>query len=399
MKKNIRIPLLDLKKEYRFLKKSINNQLKKCLSSQHWILGEQVTQFEKETAEYLRVKHAIGVASGTDALLLALRALAITRKSKQYFDKKDEIITTPFTFAATAETIIRSGATPVFVDINPQNFNIDPEEIKKAINKNTVGILPVHLFGRSCEMDEIVKIAKENDLFIVEDVAQAFGAECLIETRNQSTETRKKLGTIGDCGCYSFFPSKNLGSYGDAGAIATNDKKIADIITVLRNHGQRNQYDAEYIGYNSRLDSIQAAVLLAKLKHIDNFNSLRVKIAKKYNDGLKAINNIQLPTCNLQLRTYNYSHVYSLYTIKVPSKSRDRILKFLNEAGIGARVYYPIPLHEMRAFGKAKVPATLVNANNAALSVLSLPINPFLTSNEASYIAQKVKFSLENRVF
>jgi len=176
MKKNITIPLLDLKKEYNFLKKSVNDQLKKCFLSQHWILGEQVAQFEKETAKYLGITHAIGVASGTDALLLALRALAITRKNKQYFDKKDEIITTPFTFVATAETIIRSGATPVFVDINPQTFNIDPEEIKKAINKNTVGIIPVHLFGRACEMDEILKIATKHNLFIVEDVAQAFGA-------------------------------------------------------------------------------------------------------------------------------------------------------------------------------------------------------------------------------
>ncbi|MFA6281472.1 MAG: DegT/DnrJ/EryC1/StrS family aminotransferase [Candidatus Omnitrophota bacterium] len=399
MKKNTGIPLLDLKKEYRFLKKSIGQQLKKCLLKQHWILGEEVTQFEKEVAKYLGVNHTIGVASGTDALLLALRALAITRKDKQYFDKKDEIITTPFTFAATAETIIRSGATPVFVDINPQTFNIEPEEIKKAINKNTVGIVPVHLFGKACEMDEILKIAKKHNLFIVEDVAQAFGAEYVFQTTNHKLQTTKKLGTIGDCGAYSFFPSKNLGSYGDAGAVATKDKKIADIITVLRNHGQRNQYDAEYVGYNSRLDSIQAAVLLAKLKYIDKFNSLRIKIAEKYNKELKSVKNIQLPDPNLQLTTYNYSHVYGLYTIKVPLVKRDKVLKFLNDSSIGARVYYPIPLHKMRAFGKARVSTTLVNANNAALSVLSLPINPFLTSNEVSYITQKVKFSLENHTF
>jgi dTDP-4-amino-4,6-dideoxygalactose transaminase len=202
---------------------------------------------EERAANYLNVKHAIGVASGTDALLLSLRALAIKIKNKEYFDKKDEIITTSFTFVATAEAIARSGATPVFVDIDPQSFNIDAENIKKAVNPNTVGIIPVHLFGRSSEMSAISKIARGKNLFILEDVAQAFGGQF----------HGKKLGTLGLCGAFSFFPSKNLGSYGDAGLIATNDKFLADTIRILRVHGQTSQYNAKYIGYNSRLDSVQ----------------------------------------------------------------------------------------------------------------------------------------------
>lgn len=393
-KKKFNIPLLDLKKEYAFLKKQIDRQIKECLATQHWILGEKVAQFENELARYLKSKYIIGVNSGTDALLLSLRAKAIGLKDKEYFDKKDEIITTPFTFVATAETIIRSGATPVFVDINPNTFNIDPELIKKAVNKNTVGILPVHLFGLACDMGEIIKIAKENNLFIVEDVAQAFGAEF----------EKRKLGALGDCGTFSFFPSKNLGSYGDAGAISTNNKKLAELIKILRNHGQTRHYNAKYLGYNSRLDSFQAAILLAKLKYVNKFNARRIKIAQKYYNGLKEIKYIQLPTIpSTQLRTsshkqsaINYNHIYNLYTIKVVSSIRDKMVKFLNNAGIKVRVYYPLPLHKMGAFKTAKISGSLINTEEASRSVLSLPINPFLKDKEIDYIIENIKvFSKE----
>ncbi|MFA5337759.1 MAG: DegT/DnrJ/EryC1/StrS family aminotransferase [Candidatus Omnitrophota bacterium] len=391
MPKKINIPSLDLKREYTFLKKGIDRQIKDCLSSQQWILGTQVKELESKVSKYLKAKYAIGVASGTDALILSLRSLAIQIKNKEYFDKEDEVITTPFTFVATAEAIARCGATAVFVDINPGSFNIDPENIKKAINKNTVGIIPVHLFGRSCEMNEISQIAKENNLFIVEDTAQAFGAEYPLNTQYPRPNTCKKLGTIGNCGAFSFFPSKNLGSYGDAGLIATNDEQLANIIRILRVHGQSAQYNAKYIGYNSRLDSIQAAVLLAKLKHVDKFNSLRIKVAQKYYNGLKDIKSIQIPAQYSMLNAHNYSHIYNLYTIKVAAGIRDEMLKFLNNAGIGARIYYPFGLNKMEAFKTAKISGNLTNADKAAQSVLSLPINPFLKDKEIDYIVENIR--------
>ncbi len=380
MKKKIKIPILDLEREYAFLKKDIERELKSCFKEFFWILGPRVLEFEKEAARYLKVKYAVGVGSGTDALVLSLRALAVKLKNKEYFDRKDEIITTPFTFIATAEAIIRSGATPVFVDINPFSFNIDPARIKTAITKNTVGILPVHLYGQACEMDKIVKIAKERDLFIVEDTAQAFGGEF----------GTKKLGAIGDCGAFSFFPSKNLGACGDAGLITTNNKRLEKLLRVLRNHGQIKKYDSRYIGYNSRLDSLQAAILGVKLKYVDKFNSLRRQAAKKYNDAFRDIKQIQVPqilknTGPRALNT-NYSHVYHLYTIKVSSQ-RDSLLRVLNSSGVGARIYYPVLLSEMRAFSGCKVKGDLKNIRDLSGKILSLPIHPFLKQEEIEYIS------------
>jgi dTDP-4-amino-4,6-dideoxygalactose transaminase len=390
MAERIKIPLLDLKREYKFLKKSIDKELKECFSTQNWVLGQHVARLEKEVAKYLGATAAIGVASGTDALILSLRALAIDLKKKDYFEKKDEIITTPFTFIATAEAIVRSGATPVFMDINPDTFNIDLRQIKKAISKNTVGILPVHLFGLSCDMSEITKVAKENNLFVVEDTAQAFGAEYTPKASSNEFRTTKKLGTMSDCSAFSFFPSKNLGAFGDAGLVATNNNRLAELIKFLRNHGQVKQYDAQYIGYNSRLDSIQAAILLAKLKHIDKFNDLRIKIAQKYNVGLKGIRNIQLPAQCLPNNTSQRRHVYHLYTVKVDNKIRDGFSAFLNSNGIQARVYYPLPLHKMSAFKHGKVKGKLKNAETLATRVISLPINPFLTNKEVDYLLRTV---------
>jgi dTDP-4-amino-4,6-dideoxygalactose transaminase len=406
MAKKINIPLLDLKREYLFLKKEIDKQIKECLGAQHWILGEKVVELEKATAKYLGVKFAIGVASGTDALILSLRAIALKLKGKEYFDKKDEIITTPFTFVATAEAITRCGATPVFVDIDPCTFNINPREIKKAITENTVGIIPVHLFGRTCAMAEIMQIAKENNLFVVEDVAQAFGAECFLATPPTS-EVPRKLGTIGDCGAFSFFPSKNLGGYGDGGLVATNDDKIADLIRVLRTHGQTKQYEASFIGYNSRLDTIQAAILLAKLKYIDKFNATRINIAQKYNSILRNIKDIQLPTVDYRergraepprrgLSTVDYTHVYNLYTIKVPAYLRDELLKRLNSCGIQARVYYPLPLHQMPAFKETKISVQLKESEEATQAVISLPLCPFLKKAEIQYIASQLTAFLKH---
>ncbi len=369
------IPLLDLKKEYSFFKKEIERNLRRCFKSQHWILGKEVSDFQAKTSAYLGVKYAVGVSSGTEALILSLNALALRMKGREYFDKKDEIITTPFTFIATAESIMRSGATPVFVDIDPDSYNIDPLKIKKAINKNTVGIIPVHLYGLAADLSGILKLARENNLFLVEDVAQGFGASF----RN------KKLGSFGDCGAFSFFPSKNLGAFGDGGLIATNNSKLAELLKILRNHGQINQYDASYIGYNSRLDSIQAAILLAKLKHVDKLNALRKKIAAEYNAAFKSIRRIKTPFV-----PRGCGHVYHLYSLKVSAK-RDKLLNYLNSKGISSRVYYPVCLHKMRAFKQAKISGSLKASEDTAKRVLSLPIYPFLSAKQAEFVITAVK--------
>ncbi|MDD5583887.1 MAG: DegT/DnrJ/EryC1/StrS family aminotransferase [Candidatus Omnitrophica bacterium] len=373
---NTKIHLLDLKREYAFLKKDIAKETKKCFATQSWILGEQLVTLETALTGYLNTKYALGVASGTDALLIALRTQAFRLKKKGgFFDAKDEIITTPFTFVATAEVITRAGATPVFVDIDPATFNISPSSIKRAITQNTKGIIPVHLYGLGCAMDEILKIAKTHNLFIVEDVAQSFGA----------SYKGTKLGTLGDAGCFSFFPSKNLGAYGDGGLVATDDDMAAILTKALRNHGQLQKYDAAYIGYNSRLDSFQAAVLLAKLKHIDRFNELRNNVAQKYARGLARVTQVQLP-----LVPKNHTHVYNLYNIMVPADIRDALLKHLGHQGIESRVYYPIPLHKMGAFCNARRVGTLENTEKASLGILSLPLNPFLQDGEIKYVIKAI---------
>ncbi len=399
------IPLLDLKREYEFLRPDIDRQLKQVIDSQAWILGSKVTELEKKVSKYLNSRYTVGVASGTDALVLSLHALALKAKGKVFFDKKDEIITTPFTFVATAEAIIRAGAKPVFVDIDAHTYNISPEQVEKAVTRNTVGIMPVHLYGLACDMAKIKKIARQNKLFIVEDTAQGFGAEY----------KSKKLGSIGDTGAFSFFPSKNLGGWGDGGMVVTNHKTIADNIRILRNHGQKAKYKADMLGYNSRLDSIQAAVLLAKLKHIDKFNKTRIRIAKKYNQAFSSIKQLQIPflqSANLACRQAGsighsvnknisnsmryapcampYSHIYHLYTIKV-DKGRDKLLKYLNHREILARVYYPVPLNKMKAFESAKVKGGLLNAEKASKQVLSLPIHPFMRKEEVEYVINTVR--------
>lgn len=375
--KKISVPLLDLPTEYEFLKKDINTRLEKCFRSQAWILGREVEEFEAACVEYLKTKFAIGVASGTDALNVSLTALALKLKGKEFFNQQDEIITTPFTFIATAEAIVRCGATPVFVDIDPDTFNISPCLIKKAISKNTVGIIPVHLYGLAAKMDDILQTARENDLFVVEDAAQSFGAEY----------KGKKAGNIGDLGAFSFFPSKNLGGYGDGGLVVTHNAQLADYVKRLRNHGQINRYDAEYIGFNSRLDSIQAAVLLAKLSYLDKFNALRVKIAQRYTEEFSKIKGIVSPQhC---FHPEEVKHVYHQYTVKVLAQ-RDALLAYLNSRGIESRIYYPVLLHKMRAFKNCKVKGSLKTAEDVLSKVLSLPIHPFLKKQEIEYVIKNV---------
>lgn len=370
-----KIPINDLKKEYNFLAKEINRQINECFKTHLWILGPKVTQLEEAVAQYLGVKYAAGVASGTDALVLSLRALAIKLKKKEFFEKKDEIITTPLTFIATGEAILRSGATPVFVDVEEDTFNISPQKIVGAINKNTVGVIAVHLYGLPSLMDEILRIARNNNLFVIEDSAQAFGAEF----------KGKKVGSMGDAGAFSFFPSKNLGGYGDGGMVVTNNSKLARLIKILRNHGQRKKYDAYYLGYNSRLDSLQSAILLAKLSKIDKLNKLRREVAEKYRAQLKDIKEIKLP-----YQPSDRVHVYHLYTIEVSSR-RDRLLNFLRSGGIDARIYYPLLLHKMNIFRDCKVGGDLKNAERISKKILTLPMHPFLNDKQLDYITSRIK--------
>lgn len=376
-----RIPMLDLKLEYEYMKKDIDFAIRKCFEHQQWILGPEVKELEKKAAGYLGVKHCVGVSSGTEALLLSLRSLAIKTKGKEFFNAADEIITTPFTFSATGEAILRAGATPVFIDIDLGTYNIEPSKIMSYLKKDAsraAGIIPVHLYGHACNMDEIMEIARAYGLFVLEDTAQAFGGMW----------KNKKLGTIGTIGGFSFFPSKNLGGFGDSGMVATNDDELAGLVRMLLNHGGKDKYDIEHIGYNARMDTMQAATLLSKMNYIDEFNDRRRKIAKIYDKGLCEIRDLILPE-NLSPAA---SRIYHQYTIRLLNGNRDELQKHLEEKGISTKVYYPMPLHKMKVFEeRSRVSDSLENAEIAAKVVVSLPIGPLLTEEEAGYIIDCIK--------
>lgn len=384
------IPLLDLKLEYEYMKADIDSAIQKCLKHQKWILGPEVKELEDKLAEYLSVKHCIGAASGTEALVLSLRALAIKLKGQEYFDRTDEIITTPFTFTATGDAILRSGATPVFVDIDPVTYNINPAKIReylkegsrlKAQGERVVGILPVHLYGQACQMEELMEIAKEYNLFVVEDVAQACGGMW----------KGNKLGSIGTTGAFSFFPSKNLGGFGDGGMVSTNDDETANLIRMLLKHGGKDKYNVDHIGYNARLDTLQAAIVLAKFKYIDEFNARRVKIAEIYNKELAGIEGLILPCALSPMPLADSVHVFHQYTVM--TSKRDELQAHLKEKGISTMVYYPFPLHKMKVFsdGRSKVAGSLSHAEQACNSVLSLPIEPLQNKNDTAYIIESIK--------
>ena len=361
------VPFFDITRQNQSLLKDLNFALERVVQSGKYILGENVTLLEKEVANYHGAKHAIGVASGTDALHLALLANGIK--------PGDEVITSPFTFVATAEAIVYCGATPVFVDIEPNTFNLDPSKIKKKLTKKTKALLPVHLYGQACPMDKIMGIAQENNLKVIEDCAQAFGAEY----------RQKKVGTFGDAGCFSFFPTKNLGCFGDGGLVLTNNDKTAEEIKVLRGHGSRKTYHYDLIGYNSRLDEIQAALLRVKLKKLDSFIRFRRKIANFYKKKLAQIKEITLP-----YELPAGKHTFNQYTIRL--KDRDELFEFLKTKGVSAMVYYPLSLHLQKAFSplhhhKGSFPESEL----AQQEVLSLPIFPELNEDEISSVALAIK--------
>jgi len=383
----MKIPILNLRLEYEYMKEEIDSAIKKCLEHQRWILGPEVEELEQKVAKYVEVKQCIGVSSGTDALVVALRALAIKKRNAEFWDKEDLIITTPFTFAATGDAILRAGATPLFVDIDIDTYNIDPKQVEKAVKKygrRVKGIIPVHLYGQPSNMDEIMEIAREYGFFVVEDCAQSFGAKW----------DGKQVGSFGDAGCFSFFPSKNLGGFGDGGMITTDDDELTEIIRMLRKHGGKDKYNALHIGYNARLDTLQAAILLAKMNYIEEFNERRRKIAKFYDEHLKEIAWLKVP--KVYKRAY---HVYHQYTVRVLNKKRDEIQRNLKEKGIQTMVYYPVPLHKMKVFddGRCKFFGSLTNAEQAAMSVLSLPIEPLQSEEDSRYIVQTVKAFFKTR--
>ena len=372
------IPMLDLHAEYEYMKPAIDNAIQTCLKHQMWILGPEVKALEGALAAYLGVKHCIGVSSGTEALVLSLRALAIARKDREYFERGELVITTPFTFTATGDAILRSGATPVFVDIDPVTYNLDPAGIRSCIKEHgakIVGIVPVHLYGQSCDMDAIMNIATEHKLFVLEDVAQAFGAAW----------RGTKLGAVGTLGAFSFFPSKNLGGFGDGGMISTNDDDLAAMARMLLKHGGRDKYNVDHIGYNARLDTLQAAVLLAKFKYIDEFNDRRRGIAEQYLAGLQGTAGLVLPQT-----ASNARHVFHQFTIA--SARRDDLQKHLTGQGVSSMLYYPFPLHKMKVFeGRSLVHRGVPKAEAACAQVLSLPVEPLQSAADTQRVVAATK--------
>jgi len=359
------IPMVDLRRQFAEIKDEVFGVVAEVLESSHYILGPKVQEFEEMIAEYIGVSGVIGVASGTDALHLSLEALDI--------GEGDEVITTPFTFFATAEAIIYTGATPVFVDIELETLNIDCSRIEERITSRTKAILPVHLFGHPSDMDAINSIAKRYGLYVIEDCAQAFGANI----------RGRRVGGLGDAGCFSFYPSKNLGAYGDGGMITVNDSKLSDSIRVLRNHGSRGSYIHDTVGFNSRLDELQAAILLIKLKRIEEYNRKRRQKASLYSSLLSGV--VRCPS----ERNGSY-HVYNQYTIM--SEKRDEIQRGLREAGISSVVYYPRPLHLQKALSfLGHKEGDFPSAERASREVLSLPIYPELEDAVIERIAEIIK--------
>lgn len=365
------VPFLDLARQYCTIKPEIDAAIDKVLTSGHYILGPEVKALEQEIAALCGVKHGIGVASGSDALFLSLKALGI--------GPGDKIIVPTFTFFATAGAVCNVGAAPVFADINPRTFNIDPNSIEKILKtkKDVKAIIPVHLFGQMVDMDEIMEIANKYGLFVIEDAAQAIGAEY----------KGKKAGSIGNVGCFSFYVTKNLGAYGDGGMVVTNDDKIADRLRLLRTHGANPKYYHQLIGVNSRLDELQAAILRVKLRHLPDWTAAHQAIASQYDKLLDDIEGIKIP-----YRALNRTHIFHAYTVRVSGGHRDSLQAHLKEHGIGTSIYYPLPLHLQECFKKLNYhKGNLPNSEKAADEVLSLPIYSELASKEIEYIVRSIK--------
>ncbi len=362
------IPMVDLRTQYHVLKTEIQAAINEVLENTAFILGPNVQALEKEIGDYFPIKHAISCASGTDALHLALRALDIA--------PGDEIITPSFTFAATAEAIRYVDAVPVFVDIDPITFNLDPQRVQDAVTEKTRAVIAVHLFGHPANMPDIKAITQNKDIYIVEDCAQSFGASL----------NGEKTGTLGDIACFSFFPSKNLGAYGDGGLVSTASDNLADKVKLLRNHGSPQRYEHSIIGYNSRLDEIQAAILRIKLRHIDEYNSRRRDIATRYNNALST-SDIQTPR-----ELNNCLHVFHQYTVL--DSRRDKIQAALNNNNIASAIYYPSGLHQQKAFtNHSRIPPLPVT-ENISEQCFSLPMYPELSEDQVARIIDVIQTAI-----
>lgn len=362
------IPMVDLKTQYHRLKEEIDEALSEVLDSTAFILGPKVRAFETEVAEYLGVRHAIGCASGTDALHLALLASGV--------QCGDEVITSAFTFIATAEAIRYVGAVPVFVDIDPKTYNLDPDQVAAAIGPKTRAIMPIHLFGQPADLFRLKGLAETHGLLLIEDCAQSFGARV----------GGRQTGSIGLCAGFSFFPSKNLGAYGDGGLVTTSSDEVAARIKRLRNHGSEVRYYHDEIGYNSRLDEFQAAILGVKLKHIDDFNQARRRVAHRYTQGLKDLPVITPHEDGLGV------HVYHQYTLL--SDERERLMAALAKAEIASAIYYPVPLHQQKVFRDQHSQRSLPVTESVSTRCFSLPIYPELEAPAIDRIIQVIRATL-----
>jgi dTDP-4-amino-4,6-dideoxygalactose transaminase len=368
---NFKIPLVDLKRQYASIKGEVDETIGRVLESSSFILGPEVARFEKEFAAFCGVELAVGVSSGTAALSLALLALGVK--------PGDEVITTPNTFIATAEAISGIGAVPVFVDIDPATYNMDPSQIASAVSQKTRAIIPVHLYGHPADMDPVIEKAGTCGLKVVEDACQAHGAEY----------KGKRTGSLGDIAAFSFYPGKNLGAYGDGGALTTSNKELVEQIRLLRDHGSPHKYYHDIIGYNSRLDEIQGAVLNVKLKHLDDWNHRRRKNARLYDESLRHL--VDRGLVITQKEAEWAKHVYHLYVIQVDKDVRDRLIQHLNANGIGSQIHYPVPIHLQNAYkwlghSKGEFPIS----EQIMERIVSLPMFPELEEQEIEFIVQKI---------
>jgi len=368
------IQMVDLKKQYLRIKEEVDTEIAKTLNTTAFINGPQVKEFAQNLERYLRVKHVIPCANGTDALQIAMMALGLK--------PGDEVIVPTFTYVATAEVIALLGLTPVMVESDSDTFNIRAEDFKKAITPKTKAIVPVHLFGQCADMEPILALAKENNLFVIEDTAQALGAEYTF-----SDGSKQRAGTLGNLGCTSFFPSKNLGCYGDGGALYTNDDELAEKVRRIANHGQAKKYYHEVVGVNSRLDTLQAGILNVKLKYLDEYEANRNKAAEFYDKTFSGIEGLQTPR-----RQPNSTHVFHQYTLIIKNGRRDALKAFLESKGIPSMVYYPLPLYKQEAFKDERYkPENFPTAEYLCSSVLSLPIHTEMTDEELNLISKTVK--------
>jgi len=360
------IPFVDLVAQYQNLQGEIFPALQRVMSRGDFILGEEVDLFEQEFARYCGVAHSVGVASGTEALHLAVRALGI--------GPGDEVITAANTFIATALAVSYTGATPVFVDVRREDFNIDVTLIERAITRRTRAIIPVHLYGQPAGMQGILQIAAQYNLKVIEDASQAHGA----------TIGDRRVGSFGDIGCFSFYPGKNLGAYGDGGAIVTNDAQLAETIRLLRNYGQKTKYVHTMLGYNSRLDTMQAAILRVKLRHLDEWNKRRRRAAQFYHERLAGLD-VPLPKEKSGVR-----HVYHLYVIQ--HRRRDQLLQALTAQGISCGIHYPVPLHQQQPYrGMSTMPVGAPVTSELSREILSLPIYPEISEEQITRVVEAAK--------